>query len=60
MLTAALLGAGLFVILSNSYDASTHYWAFGVIGTLVWYWFVAETKSVPAPLNLLGFHKETH
>ena len=37
-LTVVLLVASLFVILSRIYDAGTEYWAFGVVGTLVWYW----------------------
>jgi len=34
----AVLGAGLYIILSSQYPDSTSKWAYGVIGVVLGYW----------------------
>ena len=41
VITFALLGASLWVILSRRYNDANQKWAFGVIGTIVGYWLNA-------------------
>jgi hypothetical protein len=36
-----LLGAALFVILSQRYDDSSKHWAFATVGTIIGYWLKA-------------------
>ena len=38
VVTAIVLAAGLYVILSNKYNNSVVNWAFGMVGTIVGYW----------------------
>ena len=38
ILSAVLLGASVYVILSGKYTADTQKWAFGIVGTLLGYW----------------------
>lgn len=38
VVTAALLGAGMHIILSGGYDAETRQWASGWIGAVIGYW----------------------
>jgi len=38
VVTVALLAAGLYIILSNSYDPDSKKWAFGTVGMLAGYW----------------------
>lgn len=37
-LTAVLLGASLFVIMSHKYAPAQKHWAYGMIGTLLGFW----------------------
>src|SRR4051812_34723650 len=37
-MTAILLIAGLYIILSSSYSAADKHWAYGIVGTLVGFW----------------------
>jgi hypothetical protein len=39
ILTLIMLGAALWVILSNKYDDDTQKWAFGTVGTVIGFWF---------------------
>lgn len=39
ILSVAVLGASLWVILSGGYQDATEKWAFGAIGTVLGYWF---------------------
>lgn len=39
ILTLALSSTSLYVILSQNFEESEQKWAFGVVGTLVGYWF---------------------
>ncbi len=36
-----VLGAGLYIILSNKYPADTQKWAYGIVGLIVGYWLPA-------------------
>jgi hypothetical protein len=38
VVTAVLLAAGLFVILSKRYPPKDKHWAYGVVGTVVGFW----------------------
>ncbi len=38
VISVVVLGAGLYVILSNKYPAETLKWAYGVVGIVVGYW----------------------
>ena len=39
LLSLTLLGASLYIILSDSYSQDVQKWAFGIIGSLIGYWF---------------------
>ncbi len=46
IISIAILGSALFVVLSGSYAEAEQKWAFGSIGTIVGYWFKkVEVKS---------------
>lgn len=38
IITVAVLGSALFVILSNGYDDAEQKWAFASVGTILGYW----------------------
>jgi hypothetical protein len=38
LVSLAVLGAALFVILSHNYEGASEKWAFGAVGTLLGYW----------------------
>ena len=38
IVSLAVLGCALYVILSKKYDASAEKWAFGSVGTIIGYW----------------------
>ena len=38
VVSIAVLGAGLYVILSRKYPADSHKWAYGAVGTIVGFW----------------------
>lgn len=39
ILSLVVVGAALTVVLSSKYEVGTERWAFGVIGTVLGYWF---------------------
>ncbi len=38
IVSLAVLGSALYIILSAGYDASAQKWAFGAVGTIIGYW----------------------
>ena len=38
LVSIAILGAALFIILSDKFNAQNQHWAFGAAGTIVGYW----------------------
>ena len=38
IVSLAVLGSALFIILSGNYDGSSEKWAFGAVGTIMGYW----------------------
>jgi hypothetical protein len=45
VISIALLGASLWVILSKNYEADTEKWAFGCVGTIVGYWLPQASSA---------------
>lgn len=45
IVSVIVLASGLFVILSNTYEESTEKWAYGVVGTVMGYWFSQKPKE---------------
>jgi hypothetical protein len=44
LVTVLVLLSALFIIVSNSYPVTDQKWAYGVIGTIIGYWFKAAAK----------------
>ena len=42
VVSVLVLCSSLFIILSKGYDAASQKWAFGVVGTIVGFWFRPE------------------
>jgi hypothetical protein len=38
VVSIAVLGAGLYIILSKEYETDSQKWAFGAVGTILGYW----------------------
>lgn len=41
----AVLGTALYIILSKDYDDGAQKWAFGVIGSIIGFWFRPEKET---------------
>lgn len=44
IVSLAVLGAGLYVILDQSYTAEDKKWGYGIVGTMVGYWLKGATN----------------
>ena len=38
IISLAVLGVAIFIILSTGYDSETDKWAYGIVGTIMGYW----------------------
>lgn len=39
LITAVLLGAAIYVILAKRYGPKDKHWAYGIVGTIIGFWF---------------------